>query len=93
MWSTASLIMAAGRVLAQTSPGWRFIAKEQAGGLKLQPMEMLSVACDVDDTGVVRWSPNPKPGIIKIVLRKPDEEHVRAMGEATNALLRQLPLR
>jgi hypothetical protein len=47
----------------------------------------------VDDTGVVRWSPNPKPGIIKIVLRKPDEEHVRAMGEATNALLRQLPLR
>jgi hypothetical protein len=92
MWSTASLVLAAGRVLAETTQGWRFIAKEQAGGLKLQPLEMLPIACDVDDTGVVRWSPNPKPGIANIFLRRPDEEHVRAMGEATNALLRQMPL-
>ncbi len=48
MRSTASLMMAAGRVLAQTSEGWRFIAKEQASGLNVQPLEMLPITCDVD---------------------------------------------
>ena len=57
MWSTASLIMAAGRVLVETSDGWRFVAKERAGGLKLQLLEMLPIACEVEDNGVVRWSP------------------------------------
>jgi hypothetical protein len=84
--------MAAGRVLAQTREGWRFIAKEQAGGLKVQRLEMLPITCDVDDTGVVHWSPNPKPEVVKIFFRTPDEEHVRAIGEAANALLRQMPL-
>ena len=92
MWSTASLIMAAGRVLAETSEGWRFIAREQAGGLKQQTLEMLPVQCGVDDAGVVRWSLKPEPGHVRIFRRKPDEEHVRAMGDATNGLLRQLPL-
>ncbi len=92
MWSTASLVMAAGRVLAQTAEGWRFVAKEQAAGLKVQTLEMLSIGCDVDDSGVVRWSPKPEQGKMKIFHRNPDEEHVRAMGEATNALLRQMPL-
>ncbi|MHB8866577.1 MAG: nucleoside hydrolase [Pirellulaceae bacterium] len=92
MWSTASLIMAAGRVLAQTSAGWRFVAQEQAGGLTLQPLEMLSIRCEVDDNGVVGWSLTPEPSNVRIFCRKPDEEHVRAMGEATNALLRQIPL-
>jgi len=92
MWSTASFIMAAGRVLAQTSEGWRFIAKEQAGGLRLQTLEMLPINYRVDDGGVVRWSLKPEPGNVRIFHRKPDEEHVRAMGEATNALLRQMPL-
>jgi hypothetical protein len=92
MWSTASLIMAAGRVLAQTSEGWRFVTKEQAGGLTLQTLEMLPISCEVDDSGVVRWSLKPDPGNVRIFCRKPDEEHVRAMGEATNALLRQMPL-
>jgi pyrimidine-specific ribonucleoside hydrolase len=92
MWSTASLILAAGRVLAQTSEGWRFVAKSQAGGLKLQSLELLPIACEVDDAGVVRWSLRPEPGNVQIFRRKPDEEHVRAMGEATNALLRQMPV-
>ena len=91
MWSTASLVMAAGRVLARSAEGWRFIAKEQAVGLKVQRLEMLPIACEVDDAGVVRWSPKPEPGNVRIFQRKPDEEHVQAMGEATNALLRQLP--
>jgi hypothetical protein len=93
MWSTASFIMAAGRVLAKTAEGWRFIAKENAGGLKLQTLEMLPISHEVDDAGVVRWSLKPEPSNIRMFRRKPDEEHVRAMGEATNWLLRQMPLR
>jgi hypothetical protein len=92
MWSTASFIMAAGRVLAKTAEGWRFIAKENAGGLKLQTLEMLPISHEVDDAGVVRWSLKPEPGNVRIFRRKPDEEHVRAMGEATHWLLRQMPL-
>ncbi len=92
MWSTASLILAAGRVLAQTADGWRFVAKERAGGLVLQPLELIPITCQVDDGGVIRWSASANAGKIKIFHRKPDEEHVRAMGEATNALLRQMPL-
>jgi hypothetical protein len=92
MWSTASLVMAAGRVLAETSEGWRFIAREQAAGLKQQTLEMLPVQCGVDDAGVVHWSLKPESGNVRIFRRKPDEEHVRDMGEATNGLLRQLPL-
>ncbi len=90
MWSTASFILAAGRVLAQTPDGWRFIRREQAGEMKLQTLEMLPIRCEVDDAGVVRWSPKPEPRNIRIFRRKPDEEHVRAMGEATNWLLRQM---
>ncbi len=92
MWSTASLVMAAGRVLAQTSEGWRFIPKQQSHGLKVQLLEMLPVACEVDDSGVTQWALKPKAGNIEIFHRIPDEEHVRAMGEAANALLRQMPL-
>ena len=73
--------------------GWRFIAKDNAGGSKLQTLEVLPVSHEVDDAGVVRWSLKPEPGNIRIFHRKPDEEHVRAMGGATNWLLRQMPLR
>jgi hypothetical protein len=92
MWSTASFILAAGRVLAKTSEGWRFVAKERAGGLRLQTLEMLPISCEVKDAGVVQWSLKSEPGNVRIIRRKPDEEHVRAMGEATNWLLRQMPL-
>jgi hypothetical protein len=92
MWSTASLITAAGRVLARTPEGWRFVPKQQAGGLTVQLLEMLPVTCEVDDSGVIRWARSPEPSSVNIFHRHPDEEHVRAMGEATAALLRQMPL-
>jgi hypothetical protein len=92
MWSTASFIMTAGRVLAQASEGWRFLPKERSAGLKVQRLEMLPVACEVDDGGVIHWTEKPKAGNTAIFRRTPGEEHVRAMAEAANALLRQMPL-
>ncbi len=89
MWSTASFIMSAGRVLAQTAPGWRFLPKEQATGLKIQSMELVPAVCKVSDTGVVRWTPGPESATARIFRRDLDEDHGRAMGEATNALLKQ----
>lgn len=93
MWSTASLTMAAGRVLAQTAEGWRFLPQAQAQGLKLQRMELMSVVCKTSDDGVVKWNPDPQSETARIFRRELDEEHVRAMGEATNALLKQFPLK
>jgi hypothetical protein len=89
MWSTASLVMAAGRVLAETSEGWRFIVKEQAGGLKQPALEMLPINCEVDDAGVVRWSLKPSRATSG---SSPEPDESVRLGEATNALLRQMPL-
>jgi hypothetical protein len=80
-------------VLAQTAEGWRFLPEEQAHGLKLQRMELMPVACKVSDAGVVKWSPDPQSETARIFRRELDDEHVRAMGEATNALLKQFPLK
>lgn len=92
MWSTVSFILAAGRVLAETKAGWRFVPQDQAAGLKQQSLELLPIRCQVSDAGVVQWSLDSAAGNKRIFRRTPNEEHVRAMSEATNALLRQIPL-
>ena len=92
MWSTASLATAAGRMLAQMPDGWRFVPPEQAAGRRRAMLELLPVACDVAPNGVVQWKTTSAPSRIRIFHRKPDAEHVAAMAEATNAILRQFPL-
>lgn len=93
MWSTPSFIAAADRVLAKTPDGWRFLPREQAAGLPLQLLEMLPIACQIDDDGTLHWSlKEDSRSRIRIFHRKADEEHVQALAEATNALLRQMPV-
>jgi hypothetical protein len=92
MWSTASLIAAAGRVLAQMPEGWRFVPKAQAAGRPVALLELQPVACEVAPNGVIQWKATPSPSTTRIFHRKPDAEHVQAMAEAANALLRQFPL-
>jgi hypothetical protein len=92
MWSTASLIAAAGRVLAQMPEGWRFVPKAQAAGRKTVLLELLPVEVEVEANGVTRWKRTSAPSRVRIFHRAPDAAHVAAMTEATNALLRQTPL-
>lgn len=59
---------------------------------QLQPMELVSAACKVSDTALDSWTPGPESETTRIFCRDLDEDHVRAMGEAANALLKQFPL-
>jgi hypothetical protein len=89
MWVTASLALTAGRVLAMTSDGWRFLSKPAADGLETWPMRLDPIQAHIDEETHVKWVLNPN-GPFKLFHRKPDREFGTAMTEATNALLKTL---
>ena len=92
MWCMASFALAAGRALCQTAEGWRFVPRDQAAGTKQQPLETISVVCEADDRGVVSWTRTAKSTPVRLFQRVPGEDHTHAMCQATNALLRSLPV-
>jgi hypothetical protein len=90
LWSTASLVMAAGRKLAKTSQGWRFVPADAAVGLPQEKLELEPINLEVDDSGAGTWSPAPQGSHIRLFHRNAGPDHVAAMTEALNALLREL---
>ncbi len=90
MWSTASLVMAAGRVLAKTGDGWRFLPAQDAKDMETWPWRLDPISAAVSDDGKVTWEVDPSSSQAMIFGRKPDLEYGEAMAEATNALWRGL---
>lgn len=86
MWVTASLALTAGRVLAKTDDGWRFVAKDASAGLETWPMRLDPIKAHIDEETHVQWQLDPN-GPFKLFHRKPDASFGTAMTEATNALL------
>lgn len=92
MWSTASMALAAGRVLAKTPEGWRFVPAGQVRpGIQIEPMDLEPVAVTVQDDGRTQWKPSAGSNV-RLFRRKPGPGHDSAMAEATNALFRSLPV-
>jgi hypothetical protein len=89
MWSTASLVMAAGRILAQTSEGWRFVA---AGGASVSawPLFLDPISAKVRDDGRVEWQSTVDATKYRIFRRQPGRQYGLAIAEALNALFRSL---
>jgi hypothetical protein len=92
MWSTASMVLAAGRVLAKMPEGWRFVPAAQAGRGAIHSMQLEAVTVTVGDSGQTQWKPAPGGSHIRLFRRRPGPEHDAAMVEALNALLRSIPL-
>ncbi len=92
MWSTASLVMGAGRVLARTAQGWRFVPAASAAGLELWPFRFDPIRATVDDDARVTWQPSAEASPLRLFGRKPGTGYGLAMAEALNALLRAMPL-
>lgn len=93
LWSIPSLVLAAGRVLAKTEQGWRFVPKAKLpAGAPVFPLELEPVTATVADSGIVEWKPAPGPSQILLYKRRPGPECAAALNEATNALLRAFPL-
>ncbi len=89
LWSTAALVDAAGRALARTAEGWRFVPAEDAAGCAEREMlDLRPVNLRVDAQGYTEWE-FAASSHSQIFCRRP-ERHALAMGEALNALLRGL---
>lgn len=91
LWATASLAMGAGRVLARTPTGWRFVPAAAATGLETWPWRMDPIAATVDEAGNVAWAVTSQQAHHWLFGRKPDAYSV-PMAEALNALLREVPV-
>jgi pyrimidine-specific ribonucleoside hydrolase len=87
MWSTASLVLSAGRRLERTHSGWRFSASSGESQSRIIPMEVIPIDATVTDTGEVDWQYIKKASKYRLFKREPGGEFDAAMTEALNALL------
>ncbi len=89
MWSTGSLAMIAGRCLAQTAAGWRFVNEAVAAkqGLQTWPWRLDSIAAQVESDATLTWQETDAPTPHRLFGRKPGRDYGAAMAEALNALL------
>ena len=90
LWSTASLIAGAGRMLARTPEGWRFISANETPVPESWPMSLQPITATISNHGVVTWQPTVEPSIHRIFRRKEGRGYGTAMTEALNALLRSI---
>ncbi len=90
MWSTASLAMTAGRVLAKTSQGWRFIPKNEANALTTWPLRLDPIKAKAISNGMVEWKITDEKTNYYLFGRKGGVEYGTAMAEALNALLQNM---
>ncbi|HEY0865321.1 MAG TPA: hypothetical protein VGD97_14535 [Lacunisphaera sp.] len=93
MWSTISLVLGAGRVPARTPAGWRFVPAAEAAGLETWPCRLDPIEGKADDEGHVLWQQVVEPATVHLFGRKSGTEYGAAMGEALNALLREMVLK
>lgn len=87
MWATASLVMTAGRTLARSGEGWRFVPPERAGDHEVWPWRMDPIAASVDETGTVTWAFGGDTSRDRLFGRKSGAGFGAAMGDALGALL------
>jgi hypothetical protein len=82
-------VMAAGRTLAQTSEGWRFVA---GGGTSVSvwPMFLDPITAKAGDDGQVDWQSTVDDTKHRIFRRQPGRQYGAAMAEALHALLLSL---
>ncbi len=90
LWSTASLVLAAGRKLARTPAGWRFVPASDPS-TEIETLALDPVTVTITDAGVTSWRPAVSSPI-RLFRRTPGARHTAAMTEALNFLLRSMPV-
>lgn len=90
MWSTISLAMGAGRVLARTADGWRFVPEAAAAGNEVWPCRLDTIRATLDLEARVSWELADGKSPLRLFGRKPGAEFGTVMAEALNALLREV---
>ncbi len=87
MWATASLVMAAGRVLARTGDGWRFIPSDTASPGTIWPWRLDPIHAEIEPDATVRWRLAEGAGNASVFGRDRRPGFGDAMGEALADLL------
>lgn len=90
LWSTASLVMGANRVLATTDEGWRFLPESESEGVEIWPWRLDPIRAEVDEAARVSWELVNTSSNRRIFGRRPGREFGAAMTEALNTLLREV---
>jgi hypothetical protein len=88
LWATASLAMRAGRVLARTAEGWRFIPTTAAGKEEVWPWRLDRIDATVNEQAEVQWRRTEEKGNALLFGREKRTGFGMAMAEALGALLR-----
>ena len=90
MWSTASLVMGVGRVLAKTAQGWRFVDAASAGVDRVWGWRLDGITATVNARAEVGWRLANEGGNALLFGRERGPEYAGAMSEALGALLGSL---
>jgi pyrimidine-specific ribonucleoside hydrolase len=90
LWATTSLVMGAGRLLAKTKDGWRFMPDDNAMHRQAWAWRMDCVGTSVNENAQVLWHPLETGGNAFLFRRERKDGFSAAMGEALNALLRSI---
>jgi hypothetical protein len=89
MWSTTSLVMGAGRCLARTPQGWRFVPSARATG-EIWKWQLDPIDTSINDQAEVKWRSSGGETRASLFSRKKGSEFSPAMAEALSALLGEL---
>jgi hypothetical protein len=87
LWSTVSLVMEAGRVLAKTSAGWRFVSARAVETGKVWPWRLDRIKAAITEQAEVRWQTSAGEGNALLFGREKGPAFGEAMSEALNGLL------
>lgn len=90
LWATPSIVMAAGRQLAQVSEGWRFVGRGSEA-IEVWPWRMDPIQASLDPNDHVVWQ-MATDSSRRLFGRRPGAEFSAAMSDALNALLQQMPV-
>jgi hypothetical protein len=90
LWATASLVMGAGRVLAETSEGWRFVPSTLTSDAQVWPWRLDRINATVNEHAEVQWQLTGDEGNALLFGRERGATFGDAMAEALGALLGSL---
>jgi pyrimidine-specific ribonucleoside hydrolase len=91
LWSTASLVMSAGRTLTKSPEGWRFVPSRTLPNDGTWPWQLEPIRASVDESANVHWELTERGNAnASLFRRQPGKEYGQAMAEALAGLLASL---
>jgi hypothetical protein len=92
LWATASLVMAAGRILGRTPEGWRFVPAAHTGVEETWPWRLDLIRAAVRPDASILWQRVDSGGNAELFGRREGVRFADVMAEALADLLARIPV-